>query len=307
MVTRPKLTVPFQIAWAMLAKQGSYQAPHLDRGAGCTYQPQARSLHLFFSEVLGSMVADAGGWNVTVPDDWMQGRSTFGGLQAALALRAMRSLAPLVPADAPLRVLQVTFIGPVANAVRLTARVLRSGKSATFAEARIEDGGSTAALVVGVFGLPRPSRVRVIPEQPPVVSTDPIDFVYAEGFPKFTQHFPRRQLRGGLPFTGSKSRETVLEAGLNDPAKTSEEHVVAMADLPAPVALSLLRTVGVGSSMTWTLELLRDRFDDLPLQGWRLDAELLAGRDGYTSQSVMVWGPGGEPVALSRQQMVVFG
>ena len=45
----------------------------------------------------------------------------------------------------------------------------------------------------------------------------------------------------------------------------------------------------------------------VPVQKWRLDAELTAAADGYISQSTMVWGPGGEPVALSRQSMVVFG
>ena len=55
------------------------------------------------------------------------------------------------------------------------------------------------------------------------------------------------------------------------------------------------------------LELLRDPYDDLGMNDWRVDAELIAARDGYTNQSVMLWGPGGEPVALSRQSMVVFG
>jgi hypothetical protein len=62
-----------------------------------------------------------------------------------------------------------------------------------------------------------------------------------------------------------------------------------------------------GSPLTWMLELLRDRYDDLGLDDWRVDAELIAARDGYTNQSVMLWGPCGEPVALSRQSMVVFG
>jgi hypothetical protein len=55
------------------------------------------------------------------------------------------------------------------------------------------------------------------------------------------------------------------------------------------------------------LEFLRDRFDDLPLSHWRVDAEMPAARDGYISQSVMIWAPNGVPAALSRQSMVVFG
>jgi len=41
------------------------------------------------------------------------------------------------------------------------------------------------------------------------------------------------------------------------------------------------------------LELLRDRYDDLGLDDWRVDAELIAARDGYTNQSVMLWGRAG--------------
>jgi hypothetical protein len=59
--------------------------------------------------------------------------------------------------------------------------------------------------------------------------------------------------------------------------------------------------------MTWMLEFITDHFAELPLDGWRVDAELVFAGEGYTSQSAMVWGPGGVPVALSRQSMVVFG
>ena len=70
-----------------------------------------------FSEVLDSIARSHGVWTATVPEDWMQGRSIFGGLQSALALRAMRGL---VPAELPLRILQTTFIAPVAGS--LTSR-----------------------------------------------------------------------------------------------------------------------------------------------------------------------------------------
>jgi hypothetical protein len=53
--------------------------------------------------------------------------------------------------------------------------------------------------------------------------------------------------------------------------------------------------------------MIADTVADLPLRGYRLDAEMVVGKDGYTSQSVMVWGARGEPIALSRQSMVVFG
>ena len=47
---------------------------------------------MLFSELLDALVVSDGAGSVTVPSDWMQGRSVFGGLQSALALRAMRAL-----------------------------------------------------------------------------------------------------------------------------------------------------------------------------------------------------------------------
>ena len=45
----------------------------------------------------------------------------------------------------------------------------------------------------------------------------------------------------------------------------------------------------------------------MPLDGWRLDVEMMAAHSGYTNQSLVLWGPGGVPIALGRQSMVVFG
>ena len=94
---------------------------------------------------------------------------------------------------------------------------------------------------------------------------------------------------------------------MQDEGRATEGHVVAIADFIPPLALSHLRTPAFGSTLTWMMELLAERVDHLPLAGWRVDSQLVAARDGYTSQSVMVWGPGGEPVATSRQSMLVFG
>lgn len=82
-----------------------------------------------YSQVLATLRPHDGGWVAVVPDTWAQGRTVFGGLQAALAVRAMRDL---VSPTVPLRVLQTSFIAPIAPGdVRIEASVLRQGKSAT--------------------------------------------------------------------------------------------------------------------------------------------------------------------------------
>ena len=258
-----------------------------------------------YSEVLESMKNDGGLWSATVTEDWLQGRSIFGGLQAALAVRAMRAW---VPPDLPLRTLQVTFMAPVAAGhVQVLAQVLRTGKSATHVEARIVDADQTLCIAVGIFGAGRPSQISVVPRQSPVAATKPIVFPFIQGItPNFTQHLAVRWLEGSPPFTGNPSPKAVVEVGLRDSGPVGEAQVLAIADFIPPVALSMLKVRAFGSSMTWTIEFLLDRFDALTLQGWRVDAEVVAAGDGYTSQSSMIWGPGGEAVAVSRQNMVVF-
>jgi acyl-CoA thioesterase len=261
-----------------------------------------------FSQLLASAQRDADELTLTVPADWMQGRSVFGGLQAAFALRAMRLLVP----DVPLRTLQTTFIAPVAASMRVRARILRQGKNAIHVEARIGDAAATQAIVIGVFGAARSSSVARVVERPELeldesrVIERPFGAKTADA-PHFSAHFNVRWLRGQPPFSGDSSLKQVLEIGLDDEALASEAHVLAIADYIAPIALSHLKSFAPGSSLTWMLELLVDQIEALPVRGFRVDGELLAARDGYTNQTVTIFAPNGVALALSHQTMLVFG
>lgn len=239
-----------------------------------------------------------------VPDDWLQGRTLFGGLQAAIVLKAMRTLAP----ESALRSMQVTFVGPVAGgAVHARARILRTGKNTTHVEGRIVNGEETLATMVAVFGVARASSVNMRPRQAAIASGKAIEMRYAAGaVPSFTQHFKARWLRGGPPFSGATDPENVIELGMRDAAPASEYHVLAMADFIPPIALAFLKERAAAASLNWMLELLVDDLGTLPLEGWRVDAHMVAAADGYTHQSLELWAPGGVLVALGRQTMVVF-
>jgi acyl-coenzyme A thioesterase PaaI-like protein len=249
--------------------------------------------------------AEPGRASLVVTPDWLQGRTVFGGLQAALALRAMRTLVP----EVPLRTLQGTFLAPVPEGpLTATARVLRTGKSATHVEARLMDGDALLATLVGVFGAARASVVKLEPRQEPVDAATARAFPYIPGaMPAFTQHFKARLLRGAFPYTGDAGVEHVFEVAMRDDGPVTEGHVLAVADFVPPIGLAHLKAPAPGSTLTWMVELLANTFNGLPLDGWRVDVTMDHARDGYTGQSVMVWGPGGVPLAMSRQSMVVFG
>src|SRR5262249_24584549 len=151
--------------------------------------------------------------------------------------------------------------------VDVRPEVLRVGKNAVHAEARTVEGDQILCVVTAVFGNRRASRIDVMPEQAPVHAESPVVFDHVPGrTPNFKQHFTMRWLVGDPPFAKNPRRNAVIEISLDDPAKTTDEHVLAIADSIPPVALSMLDSPVPGSSMTWTLEMLRDRVDDLSLQ-----------------------------------------
>lgn len=87
-------------------------------------------------------------WRGTIPDDWPQGRTAYGGLSAAIALHcAMRSDVALPP----LRSAQVSFIGPLAGPILVTAQRLRRGKNAVFIQADIAGDAGLGLRCTFVF------------------------------------------------------------------------------------------------------------------------------------------------------------
>src|ERR1700742_2804430 len=169
-----------------------------------------------FSEVMATVVRDGEHWTAEFGEDWLQGRSAFGGLQAALVIRAMRDL---VPATMPLRTVQVTVLARVpAGRAEIQAKLLREGKNTLQLEGRIGDGGQTLCLVIAIFGVARESVVHVLPQRPPVdAAADVPVFPFIPGLtPAFTQHFTARWLRGDLPYSGGRKTTSSIELSLKD-------------------------------------------------------------------------------------------
>lgn len=267
--------------------------------------------HQSFTEILVPTAQSAEALTFTITDDWLQGRSSYGGLQSAFALAAMRTLTGV---QAPLRVLQTTFIGPVGGGeVTVTARTLRAGKSVTHVEARLIQGSETLCLVIGIFGAVResqisvPMAVREAPQGPDGLR----DLPFAKGIaPNFTQHFQWRWAVGGWPYSGSPEPSTRIwlkhRASTNSSAFEAEIALIGLADAVPSPALSMMKIPKASSSLTWTLELLRAA----PAQGdgyWRIDSDIHQSKDGYVAQTAIVVAPDNQPVALSRQAVVVFG
>lgn len=261
-----------------------------------------------FSDLLASVQVDAEGVTLELTPDWLQGRTAYGGWQAALAVSAMRQV--LGP-DIPLRSLQANFVGPLGvGKITASAELLRRGKSATQIEARIRVDGQTAFTAVGIFGAPRASQLALAPKAPPSnkdVTTIP-SRPYIDGvMPVFLKHFDTRWALGGYPFSGSAHSAAQIFARFRDEEIASETHLVMIGDVIPPSAIALFKTPIMLSSMNWTLELVTP-LDAETRAGWlRFDSELTAASDGYGWENTSIWSSKGELVALSRQCVALFG
>jgi acyl-CoA thioesterase len=265
-----------------------------------------------FSQVLAAFDrTDAASFSVTVPPDWLQGRTVFGGLQMALAVRAMRAVLPLHAAALPLRSAQMTFVGPLLGGtpIQMRAAALRIGKTTVHARCDLQhDDGKLACTAVGIFGGPRESRfVREMPRPDPGRTPATSDSTIVDVAPAFLQHFELKLARGARPYTGHHEPRSMTYARLRDRDCGSEDALLALSDVvPTPV-LSTLQTPAPASSVNWMIEVLRDPAY-LDLQDWALiDAEVRAGTAGYLSQTAVLYGADGHAYSVNHQTVAVFG
>lgn len=258
-----------------------------------------------YSELIaGLRRGTAGRIETTIPEDWMQGRTTYGGLTAALCLESAKELVP----DMPVRAAQVAFIGPVGGEVVISPHILRRGKSSAFVNVDLVSEGGIMARCIFTFGARRDSEVdqksRQCPDAP---GPEACESFFGERRPNFAHNFNIRMVSGARPVSGANHGDMVLwlrhkdEGALWDPTT-----ILSLADAPPPAALSMLTRPAPISSMTWMAEFLTD--DIRTVEGWFLvHHEAQATKDGYSSQSMRMWNRDGDPIMIGRQTIAMFG
>lgn len=107
-------------------------------------------------EVIAGLEPIEGGWRAHVPEGWLQGRTAYGGLSAALALHAAMASDDDLP---PLRSALVAFIGPLSGAITIRATRLRRGRNAAFVQADVESEAGLGLRATFVFMGTVPSAV----------------------------------------------------------------------------------------------------------------------------------------------------
>ena len=260
-----------------------------------------------FTDLMHSLTAADDGWTVTVSDDWLQGRTVYGGLAAALCLQGvLKSFADLPP----LRSAQIAFIGPATGELQIRPNLLRKGKSTVFVGVDLIGEAGLATRATFCFGAARASAfAHSVTIAPAVAAPETCRDFFRNAPPglSFVQHFDGRFAGGALPFSGAQHPEMTLWLRHRATAGTSPMvALLALADAPPPAASTMAKTPPPISTMTWAVDMLTDKIETT--DGWwllRTSAEQIG--DGYSSQAMTVWNAHGMAVMAARQNIAVFG
>ena len=257
------------------------------------------------SEILQEL-RESPDFRTTIPPEWSQGRSAFGGLTAALAVTAMKQTLGQV---IPIRSLMASFIAPLPpGEARVKCRVMRQGKNVTQLFAEVVSGESVCLQAMGVFGQDRQTLSLPQPKMPNKLGKEGVSFeAHKKRTPRFLEYFEGFWLGKGMPFAGTCDHELQIWVRHREPMTGfAEEAVVAIADVPPPVILSHYLAPPVpASSLTWSLEFTTPPGSE-EIDWCLLDFEVDAASSGYTQQSGKVFSEEGKLLALTRQTMVYF-
>jgi acyl-CoA thioesterase len=253
------------------------------------------------ADILAAAERHENGLRTTIPADWMQGRTAFGGLSAALALQAALDLEPDLP---PLRSAQVAFIGPLAGNVTVSATKLRRGRNAAFLQSDVASEAGLGLRATFVFMAELPSavehdqarRASVAPPGPDAeIHTGREDF--------FTGNFnffdPKQKLGATewLRWARLRARDRLHPM----------VELMAIGDALPPGAFKLAAERQTPlSSLNWQINFLTPQ--PATQDGWwLLNAAADTARHGYSSQRMAIWNAAGEPVAEAMQGVAIFG
>lgn len=256
------------------------------------------------TELMSAGTFDGEVYRLDAPEDWMQGRTMYGGLSAALCHEAaQRAFADL----APLRSAMVSFIGPAGGAVEARASMLRAGKSVSYVNADLRGEKGLATRCEFAFGAARESRFDDTFAAPVEASRpDDCEVYFPEALgPAFAAQFETRLAFGARPVTASTQTDHGVWVRHRDPSARGASALIALADMPPPAILPMLEAFAPVSSMTWMINFLED--DPQPRNGWWLvRSRAEHAREGYSSQDMAVYGEGGRMVCAMRQCVAVF-
>ncbi len=237
-------------------------------------------------------------------NDWMQGRTMYGGASALIAFTMAQRAFPDLP---PLRGAQVGFVAPLGQEIELSAEIVRQGRNVTQVRSEVHSDGKVALTAFWLFAAERePNAVQpanALQDWPGTPQDNPAA-MQGQG-PSFIQN--NFEIRFG------QSKDEDHGATIRRWARLTEEHdldpvskLVLMGDVMPPGAMRIMQRMGPISSINWSFNVLDT--ETRSKDGWYLAENASQHADsGYSSERLRMWDIDGHQVIDGLQCVAVFG
>jgi acyl-CoA thioesterase len=238
---------------------------------------------------------------LAIPASWHQGRTCYGGLSSAMAYTAAKGLEVDIP---PLKSAQISFAGPLAGDIEVTATRLRRGRNTAFIRSDIICGDDIGLSCNFIFMNPRTSQLNHEslhrPDFPPIPTGEDIRSGQESYFTQNLQYSSRQEPTGRAPNHLASWRRLIERDGLDPFAE-----LICIADALPPSAIGMMTEKAMISSMNWQINMLTDA--PATKDGWWcLESETHHAANGSSSQYMTVWNTDGEPVMTGMQAVAIF-
>ena len=238
------------------------------------------------------------------PSDWLQGRTVYGGLSAALSLHIAMLEAP---AQLPALVsAHVSFLSPCSASQTFSAKHLYEGKSLISMAADTVSEDRHILHMVMQFARPRVSKIIHDFTRMPDVGGPHIYpvLVLDHNAPPCAHNFEFRPAGGALPFSGAAIPELIVWARHVDAEGVDATvALIALADCVPPGVSACFDTPALFSTVSWAFDLPNPS----TVGDWFLICTFsLKAGNGYSFQSLDVWDESGAQVLTGRQTVAIF-
>lgn len=236
---------------------------------------------------------------------WAQGRGAYGGLVAALLIRALELDAPR---GQTVTTITASFTAPATEGpATIRTEAVRAGRNVSTLRASLLRDDATLATCLATFARVREGglshRALRMPQAPPPDAVpDGPDEHY---IPAFARRFAFRQTHGPRPFSGGTEARVAGWCRLVEPGVPLDAaHVSALLDAWPPASVAI--------SPVWcpvaSVELTYHFLAPLPIAADWLFYDAHAGHvaGGLADDRATLWTPSGQVVATSRQLIALF-
>ena len=248
---------------------------------------------------------------IEFPKGWLQGRTIFGGLVAGVLVhKATKTI------NDPLKKLlncSVTFVGPIEEkAVKLTAEILRQGKSVTTIEVRLWQNDAVQSILIASFGSQRESRIQVAlePQAPEFPEVDNLNILPKNlPFPEYVQNFQLAWTEGQYPMSGSKFPDfrglCRFDPDYHEQRQMNLSDILTLMDVWPPGVLPMFRQPAPASTLTWQVTFIHPLDSDL--HDWfKYQVITDYAAHGYATEQGYLWDEQNRLIAIARQTVTVF-